>query len=142
MTFAFPLLLAGIAFIPALLAGTAPAEDQRIGYIDMTGSFDFPKSSTIEGFSVGSLGAKTSTIEFVKYEESFKSREALQSGQISSYLIVPVDFLETGVIELYASEKGMSVTGPELSAELSNIVINSLLKDRVDEPVLQRVKNP
>ena len=142
MTFAFPLFLASIAFIPPLLAGTAPVEDQKIGYIDMTGSFDFPESLINEGFSVGPLGAKTSTIEFVKYEESSKTREALQSGQISSYLIVPEDFLNTGVIELYTSEKGTPVPGFELSVELSNIAISSLLKDRVDEPVLQRVKNP
>jgi len=142
MTFAFPLLLAGIAIIPSLLASTTLAEDQRVGYIDMTGSFDFPESLTHEGFSAGPLGAKPSTIEFVRYEESSEAREALQSGQISSYLIVPADFLETGVIELYSSEKGMSVSGAELSAELSNIAINSLLKDRVDESVLERVKDP
>ncbi len=142
MTFAFPLLLAVIAIIPSLLVSTTPAEDQRVGYIDMTGSFDFPESLTREGFSVGPLGANPSTIGFVEYEESSEARGALQSGQISSYLIVPADFLETGVIELYTSEKEMSVSGVELSDDLSNIVINSLLKDRVDEPVLQRVKNP
>lgn len=142
MTFAFPLILAGIAFIPPLLAGTTPAEDQSIGYIDMTDSFDFPEFSTSEGFSVGPLGAKASTIEFVKYEESSEARKALQSGQISSYLIVAEDFVDTGVIELYTSEKGTPVPGAELSAELSNIAVDSLLKDLVDEPVLQRVKNP
>lgn len=142
MTFAFPLLLAGVAFIPPLLAGTAPAEDQRIGYIDATGSFDFPESSTSQGFSVGPLGAKASTIEFVKYEEISKAREDLQAGWISSYLIVPENFLETGIIELYASEKGISVPGSELSTELSNLAIDSLLKNHVDETVLRRVKDP
>jgi ABC-2 type transport system permease protein len=142
MTFAFPLILAAVAFIPPLLAGTAPAEDQRIGYIDTTVSFDFPEFSTSQSFSVGPLGAKASTIEFVKYEESSKARAALQAGQISSYLIIPEDFLETGVIELYVSEKEISVPGSELSVELSNIAIDSLLQSRVDEPVLQRVKNP
>ncbi|AKB18865.1 ABC transporter permease [Methanosarcina sp. WWM596] len=105
MTFAFTLLLAGIAIIPSLLASTTLAEDQRIGYIDMTGSFDIPESSTSEGFSVGPLGAKPSTIEFVKYEKNSEAREALQSGQISSYLIVPANFLETGVIELYMKKR-------------------------------------
>lgn len=142
MTFAFPLFLAAVAFIPPLLAGTAPVEDQRIGYIDMTGSFEFPASSVSQGFSVGPLGAKASTIEFIDYEESSEAREDLKSGQISSYLIVPENFLETGIIEVYSSEKEISVPGSELSAELSNIAIDSLLKDRVDEAVLQRVKNP
>ncbi|AKB76796.1 ABC-type Na+ efflux pump, permease component [Methanosarcina horonobensis HB-1 = JCM 15518] len=142
MTFAFPLFLAAIAIVPSLLATTTSAEDQRVGYIDMTGSFDFPESLTSEGFSVGPLGAKASTIEFIEYEESSEAREDMQSGKISSYLIVPEDFLETGVTELYTSGKGASVPGFELSGELSNIAIDSLLKDNVDESVLQRVKNP
>lgn len=142
MTFIFPLFLAGMTIIPSLLVSTVPAEDQRIGYIDMTGSFDFPESFTREGFSVGPMEAKPSSIEFVKYEESSEARKDIRSGKISSYLMVPEDFLETGVIELYASEREASAPGFELSAELSNIAIDSLLKDRVDEDVLQRVKNP
>ncbi len=46
------------------------------------------------------------------------------------------------MIELYSSKKEMSVPGAELSAELSDIAIDSLLKDRVNESVLQRVKDP
>lgn len=142
MTFVFPLFLAGITIVPSLLASTAPAEDQRIGYIDMTGSFGFPESFTREGFSVGPMAAKPSNIEFVRYGDSSEARKDMQSGKISSYLIVPENFLETGVIELYVSDKGSSVPGYELSGELSNVAIDSLLKDKVDEAVLERVKNP
>ena len=142
MTFVFPLLLAGIAIIPSLLVSTATVEDQRVGYIDMTGSFEFPESFISEGFSAGPLEAKPLTIELVRYEENSEAREALRSGRISSYIIVPENFLETGVIELYSSKKEMSVPVAELSAELSDIAIDSLLKDRVNESVLQRVKDP
>lgn len=142
MTFIFPLLLAGITIIPSLLASTVPDEDQRIGYIDMTGSLEFPESFTREGFSAGPMEAKPSTIEFVGYEDSSEAGEDMRSGKISSYLIVPEDFLKTGIIELYASGKGPSVPNFELSTELSNIAIDSLLEDRVDETVLERVKNP
>lgn len=142
MTFVFPLFLAGISVIPSLIVSTVPAEDQRIGYVDMTGSFDFPESLTNEGFSAGPLEAQSSTIEFVRYGNSSEASEDMRSGKISSYLVVPEDFLETGVIELYASEKGASLSGFEFSAELSDIAIDSLLKDRVDEAVLERVKNP
>ncbi|WP_235203855.1 ABC transporter permease [Methanosarcina soligelidi] len=142
MTFVFPLLLAGIAIIPSLLVSTATVEDQRVGYIDMTGSFEFPESFISEGFSAGPLEAKPLTIELVRYEENSEAREALRSGRISSYIIVPENFLETGVIELYSSKKEMSVPGAELSAELSDIAIDSLLKDRVNESVLQRIKDP
>lgn len=109
----------------------------------MTGSFEFPESFISEGFSAGPpLEAKPLTIELVRYEENSEAREALRSGRISSYIIVPENFLETGVIELYSSKKEMSVPGAELSAELSDIAIDSLLKDRVNESVLQRVKDP
>jgi ABC-2 type transport system permease protein len=142
MTFVFPLFIAAIAIVPSLLATTISAEDQRVGYVDMTGYFDFPESLSSEGFSVGPLEAEASTIEFVKYENSSEAREDMQSGKISSYLIVPADFLETGAVELYTSEKGASVPDFELSPELSNIAIDSLLQGSVNETVLQRVKDP
>jgi len=142
MTFFFPLLLAGISLLPAVFSGMNPAEDQKIGYIDMTSSFGFPESIQNEGLSLGSSEAKTSVIEFVKYEEISDAKQALQAGQISSYLIIPEDFLETGTIEQYSLEKGSSLTGFELSAELSDIVVTSLLKGKVNESILNRVRDP
>lgn len=142
MTFFFPLLLAGISLLPAVLSGMNPAEDQKIGYIDMTGSFGFPESIQNEGFSLGSSEAKTSVIEFVKYEEISDAKQALQAGQISSYLVIPEDFLKTGTIELYSLEKESSMSNLEFSSELSDIVITSLLKDKVDESTLNRVRDP
>jgi ABC-2 type transport system permease protein len=136
MTFIFPIFMAGIILVPALLMGTTSAEDQKIGYIDMTKSFDFPASSTSKGLSVGPVGATASTIYFVKYESISEARNALQAEEIYSYLVIPENFLKIGVIKLYASGKGVPVPTTELMAELSYVVINSLLKDKVDEPVL------
>lgn len=142
MTFFFPLLFAGISILPAVLSGMNQPEDQKVGYIDMTGSFGFPESIQSEGLSLGSSEAKTSVIKFVMYREISDARQALQAGQISSYLVIPEDFLKTGIIELYSLEKEASMSNFELSAELSDIVITSLLKDKVDEPTLNRVRDP
>lgn len=142
MTFFFPLLFAGISILPAVLSGMNQPEDQKVGYIDMTGSFGFPESIQREGLSLGSSEAKTSVIEFVMYREISDARQALQAGQISSYLVIPEDFLKTGIIELYSLEKEASMPNFELSAELSDIVITSLLEDKVDEPTLNRVRDP
>lgn len=142
MTIIFPIFLAAIVFVPALIAGTAPAEDQKIGYIDMTNSFDFPESTTREGLSLGPLQAKTSTINFIKFQSSSEVIQALQAGQIHSYLVIPEDFIKIGVIELYAPGKGVPVPKAELLAELTDIIITSLIKEKVDEPVLHRVKDP
>ncbi len=142
MTFIFPVFLAGITLVPALLAGMTPSEDQSIGYVDRTGSLDFPGEVTNGGFAVGPFGEETTTIEFVRYAETPDASRALRAGEISSYIVIPVDFLETGVIELYASEKGVTVPSVDLAADLSDIVVTSLLQDEVDEAVLQRVKDP
>lgn len=142
MTFLFPLLITGISILPAMLSGMTPAEDQKVGYIDMTDSFGFPESIQSEGLSLDSSEAKTSVMEFVRYRQISDAKQALQAGQISSYLVIPVNFLETGTIELYSLEKGSPVAGFELSAELSNIVVTSLLKDKVDELTLNRVRDP
>jgi ABC-2 type transport system permease protein len=142
MTFIFPIFMAGIIFVPALLASTTPVEDQKIGYIDQTNSFVFPDSFTKEGFSVGPLETKTSTIYFVKYENSSEALYSLEEGQISSYFVIPQDFIKIGIIELYSSGKGVQVPRVELLSALSDTVITSLLKGKVDEPVLNRVKEP
>jgi ABC-2 type transport system permease protein len=55
MIFVFPLFLAGITLLPTILAGMIPAEDQKIGYVDMTDSLNFPKSIPSEGFSAGPI---------------------------------------------------------------------------------------
>ena len=52
------------------------------------------------------------------------------------------DFLKTGTIELYSLEKESSMQNLGLSSGLSNIVITSLLKDKVDELTLKRVQDP
>lgn len=142
MTFLFPLLFAGITILPAVLSGMNQAEDQKVGYIDMTGSLEFPESIQNQGFSLEPSEAKTSVVEFVMYREISNAKQALQAGQISSYLVIHEDFLKTGTIELYSLEKESSMSNFELSSELSDIVITSLLKDKVDEPTLNRVRDP
>ncbi|WP_440956894.1 ABC transporter permease [Methanosarcina sp. Mfa9] len=142
MTFIFPVFLAGITLAPALLAGMTPSEDQSVGYVDMTGSFDFPGEVTNAGFAVGPFGEKSSTIEFVRYGDNPEASRALRAGEISSYIVIPEDFLEAGVIELYVSEKGVPVPRANLAADLSDIVVTSLLQDEVEDVVLQRVKDP
>lgn len=134
--------MAGVIFVPSLLASTTPDEDQKIGYIDLTDSFNFPDTYTREGFSVGPLEAETSTIYFVKYVNSSEALHSLEEGQISSYFVIPQDFIKAGVIELYTSGKEVSVPRAELLSALSDTVITSLLEGKVDEPVLNRVKDP
>jgi ABC-2 type transport system permease protein len=142
MVFVFPLFFAGITLLPTIITGMVPAEDQKIGYVDMTGSLNFPKSVNSGDFPTGPTEVKTSTIYFIMYKDDRDAKNALQARNISSYLVIPEDFLKTGIIELYSVGNGGLSPQAELSNELSNIVINSLLKDKVSELILNRVKDP
>ena len=67
-----------MTFLPSYLWGSVSssnslrsdlAEDQKVGYIDMTDTFEFPESVRNEGISSETSQAETSVIEFVKYNE-------------------------------------------------------------------------
>ncbi len=91
MTFLFPLLITGISLLPAIFSDMGPSKDQKIGYIDMTDSFEFPESILSEGLSLDPE-AETSVMEFVRYMEIPDASQSLQAGRISSYLVIPEDF--------------------------------------------------
>ena len=59
MTFIFPLFFTAITIFPTMLAGMIPAEDQKIGYVDMTGSFELSRiNNRVKAFPQALLGRK------------------------------------------------------------------------------------
>ena len=144
MTFIFPLFFVFLMFGSTLLFATTLNQDQTIGYIDQTGSFVLSSKITTEFPAVGPVEAKIYTTEFIKYTDIGEAQEDLRSDKISAYIIIPSDYLETGTIELYTFKfkKGASTARMELSGELSETIITTLLKDKVDDATLQRVKDP
>jgi len=153
MTLGFPLFFILIMLVPLLLAGTSSPEDLNLGYIDRSNSFEFPDEITVRGsmiFSNGIPGVtnnpeldgtnneKDPIIKFTQYSDVAKAKQDLGSGTLSGYLIIPEDYIKTGIVESYVVGKGTDIP----QEELSELMINNLLKDKVDEDTLQRVKDP
>lgn len=153
MTLGFPLFFILIMLVPFLLAGTSSPEDLNLGYIDRSNSFEFPDEITVRGsmiFSNGIPGVtnnqeldgtnneKYPIIKFTQYSDVAKAKQDLGSGTLSGYLIIPEDYIKTGIVESYVMGKGTDIP----KEELSELMVNNLLKDKVDEDTLQRVKDP
>lgn len=153
MTLGFPLFFILIMLVPFLLAGTSSPEDLNLGYIDRSNSFEFPDEITVRGsmiFSNGIPGVannqeldgtnneKNPIIKFTQYSDVAKAKQDLGSGTLSGYLIIPEDYIKTGIVESYVMGKGTDIP----HKELSELMVNNLLKDKVDEETLQRVKDP
>ena len=153
MTLGFPLFFILIMLVPLLLAGTSSPEDLNLGYIDRSNSFEFPDEITVRGsmiFSNGIPGVtnnqeldgtnneKYPIIKFTQYSDVAKAKQDLGSGTLSGYLIIPEDYIKTGIVESYVMGKGTDIP----QEELSELMVNNLLKDKVDEETLQRVKDP
>ncbi|MDD4331868.1 MAG: ABC transporter permease, partial [Methanosarcinaceae archaeon] len=133
MTFIFPLFFVLIVIGPALLSGISSSESHNIAYVDLSGRLDF---SEVED-KISRQG-----ILFIGYESVEEAKIALDAGEVSSYLVVPENFIESGFVELYSVNKGEAFSGPELSAQLSYVIVTSLLKDKVEAPILKRVRTP
>lgn len=153
MTLGFPLFFILIMLVPLLLAGTSSPEDLNLGYIDRSNTFEFPDEITVRGsmiFSNGIPGVtnnqeldgtnneKDPIIKFTQYSDVAKAKQDLGSGTLSGYLVIPEDYIKTGIVESYVVGKGTDIP----HKELSELMINNLLKDKVDEDTLQRVKDP
>ncbi|MGP8321320.1 MAG: ABC transporter permease [Methanosarcinaceae archaeon] len=141
MTFIFPLFIIFIMFGSTFLFVTTLNQDQTIGYIDQTDSFALSTKITTQLPTLGPIDAKNYSINFIKYTDIGEAGKDLISDKISAYLVIPPDFIKTGTIELYTLKKGQNIPR-ELLGRLSETVITTLLVDKVDDDILQRVKDP
>ncbi|MCL7475096.1 MAG: ABC transporter permease [ANME-2 cluster archaeon] len=153
MTLGFPLFFILLILIPVMLIGLSSPEDLTLGYIDRSDSFEFPDEITVRGSMIFSNeipgttnnqdledldNGMDQTIQFIQYSDVTAARQDLVSGILSGYLIIPPDYIKTGIVESYVMGKGTIIP----QDELSELMVNNLLQDKVDEDTLQRVKDP
>ncbi len=153
MTLGFPLFFILIMLVPLLLAGTSSPEDLNLGYIDRTNSFEFPDEIRVRGSMIFSNeipgvtnnqdlddpdNGKDQIIKFIQYSDVAVAKQDVVSGILSGYLVIPEDYIKTGTVESYVMGKGTDIP----HEELSELMLNNLLQDKVDEDTLQRVKDP
>ena len=140
-TIGFPLFMLAIIALPVILAGQAVPKDQRIGYIDETGAFEFPRSISPmdEIEKIGPVKLPSIKYEFIPYADEESARHDLIEGRLTAYFIIPGDYLETGEIKVYSMKRGFQDAPKRVIRE---ILIENLLKGKVDERLIERVKEP
>jgi ABC-2 type transport system permease protein len=106
---------------------TPPPVVTDIGYVDQLGG--------LNGFTT------QGTIVLVPYESVQAARQALANGDITTYVIIPPDFISTGVVELYTTQKELAPPTATVAA-ITNFISSNLLAGKVPADVITRVETP
>ena len=130
-TVAFPILGAlGLVIYAAATywsGGGATPEELKIGYVDNTGMFT--------EFTSGD-GAV-----FITFDTDDVARNALFSGLVSEYFVIPQDYVDTGRVERYTTQRELELPQTTM-AYMKDFLLANLLSGEVSEEVLQRAKAP
>ena len=130
LTLAIPvlaLLAIGIAWLASSSSDTQEAKILQIGYVDELG---FLEETVWEGYA-----------GFHAYASKDDANQALASYRISTYIIVPEDYLTSGVIQRYTLEQENN-TPPAMYGLIQRFISVNLLKDQVSPEILNQVVSP
>ena len=129
LTLALPVLaLLGIGVFQIVSGITKPpVEVTRIGYVDEAGGFD---QFTTQG-----------NITLVRFDNPDAATQALIKKDIKEYFVVPLDFISTGIINRYTTQR--ELTPPDATtAIIKDFISSNLLAGRVSENAIARVEAP
>jgi len=129
LTLAPPLLaLLGIGVYHIVSGITKPpAEVTEIGYVDEAGGFD-------QFITQGN-------ITLVPFDTTEAATEALISEDIKEYFIIPSDFIATGVIRRYTTQRELDPPGATTEA-IKDFISSNLLSGKVPATTVTRVEEP
>jgi ABC-2 type transport system permease protein len=130
MTLGFPLLVLVIILgYQAIQGNTGPSTPQtvKIGYVDQTGSFD---QNTSQPYAI-----------FISQPDEAAAKSSLLSGNIDEYIVIPENYLATGLVTRYSLDREIETSGSVYQA-ISAFLIGNMLGDKADSQVITRVQNP
>ena len=122
------LILLGIGIYDIVSGITKPpAEVTEIGYVDEAGGFD---QFTTQG-----------NITLVPFDTTEAATETLVSQDIKEYFIIPSDFITTGVIRRYTTQRELRPP-TATAAAIDNFISSNLLAGKVPEATAARIEAP
>jgi ABC-2 type transport system permease protein len=129
LTIALPVLaLLGIGVLHVLSGiATPPAEVTRIGYVDELGGFD--QFTTQDN------------VQFIRFDAAEKATQALISNDISEYLVIPADYISTGIIKRYTLQREVTPPAP-IAKAIGDFITGNLLTGKVPAQTITRVETP
>jgi len=130
MTFIVPVLaLLGIGIVELVTTLSTPTEKaiKAIGYVDKVGIFD---DRTTQSFS-----------KLYPFSSKKDATQALISGKVSEYIVIPADYTSSGKIHRYTLEKEMG-TPPSVLYTVKSFLTVNLLKDKVPPDTVRLIVSP
>ena len=129
LTLAPPLLiLLGIGVYHIVSGITRPpAEVTKIGYVDEVGGFD---QFVTQG-----------NITLVPFDTTEAATQALIKKDIKEYFVIPSDFISTGIIRRYTTQRELRPP-TATTAAIEDFISSNLLTGKVPEATAARIKAP
>jgi ABC-2 type transport system permease protein len=129
LTLVPPLLaLLGIGIYHIVSGITRPsAEVTQIGYVDEVGNFD---QFTTQG-----------DLTLVRFDTAEAATRALIDQEIKEYFVIPSDFISTGIIKRYTTQRELGPPSATKTA-IENFISSNLLADKVPATTVTRVEEP
>jgi ABC-2 type transport system permease protein len=129
MTLIVPVIALILIGVVQLVSGTArpTSEAITIGYVDELGGFE---QYTSQG-----------NITLVRFDALDAATDALIKGDISEYVVIPQDYISTGVINRYTLEKQLAAS-PAVTAAINHFLVNNLLAGKVPAATVTRIEMP
>ncbi|AEF95700.1 ABC transporter permease [Methanotorris igneus] len=131
-TVGVPLVMIIIAIIG--LYFSSDIGNLKIGYIDYFG-VNIPDKIV----KYNSIQQKNITLYFIEYHNIEEGKNDVLNGTIDILAIIPKDYLDTGKIIIYSTTKSIN---PTIAETLRDLLLETLLKDKVDNKTYNRVKSP
>jgi ABC-2 type transport system permease protein len=128
-TLAFPVLAILAMLASQVISGLEkpPAKIESIGYIDETGTFN---SYTAQD-----------KFELVRFASTAEANKALLDKDIKEYLVIPADYVNTGLIFRYTLDRELE-PGGDVSAAIRDFLLSNLLEGKTSATITERVKSP
>jgi len=104
-----------------------PAEVTKIGYVDEVGGFD---QFTTQG-----------NITLVPFDTTEAATEALVVEDIKEYFVIPSDFISTGIIRRYTTQRELRPP-PATAAAIRDFISSNLLAGKVPATTVTRIEAP
>ncbi len=131
MAVIFPLIgLAAIGIFQLAQGSIKPSDEAdipKIGYVDEAGGFTEYK---------GNYGR----LELIPYDNQDEATGALLDEEIEEFFVIPVDYLQNGVVVRFITQKELELPGGTFGA-IRAFLQENLLKDETSPEIVERVKN-
>ncbi len=121
------ILAIGIVQLVSTLSKSPENTLVHIGYVDELGLLD---EAMDEGFA-----------SFIAYASKEHANQALVSTMISTYIIIPEDYLSSGTLQRFTLEQENN-TSPAMVAMIKRFLSVNLLNDKISPEVLNLVVSP